>query len=76
MSRRDPCVVVRFGIEEPPRVQVIADSPEDFQRLKFAIRSDELADELVSDAITADIKSGDRRRMNNDILDALWRASA
>lgn len=76
MSRRDPAVIVRFFIETAPRVQVIADTPEDFQRLKFAVRSNELAHELVSDAITAEMRSGDRRRLNDDVLDALWREGA
>jgi hypothetical protein len=39
MSRRDPCVLIRVGIERAPSVSIVADSDGDFRRLAFAVRA-------------------------------------
>jgi hypothetical protein len=51
MSRREPCVCVEFRIERVPRVRIVADSDDDFQRLAFQIRSNREQHELVRAAI-------------------------
>lgn len=47
-----------------------------FKRLKFAIHANERVAELVEGAILAEHESVAWRRVNNDILDAIWRESA
>lgn len=70
MSRRDPEVIVRFGIESAPRVAIVADSAADFERLSFAIRSNEANHLLVSDAIELQRRSLAERGMTTAILEA------
>ena len=70
MSRRDPEVIVRFGIESAPRVEIVSDSEDDFRRLAFAIRSNEANHVLVSDAIELQQQSFAERGMTTAILEA------
>lgn len=49
--RPEPCVVVELRLEASPRVQVIADTAEDFARLADFITNNRRLHQLVIDAI-------------------------